>query len=79
MWDPVNADSLPVLVFIHGGGFVSGGGSAPWYDGERLARAGNIVVVTVNYRLGALGRRIARLARQHIHTSSMSRPMFGIS
>ncbi|MBP0623693.1 alpha/beta fold hydrolase [Cupriavidus consociatus] len=55
VWTPVNADSLPVFVFIHGGGFVSGGGSAPWYDSERLAGEGNIVVVTVNYRLGALG------------------------
>lgn len=55
VWSPADAASLPVFVFIHGGGFMSGGGSAPWYDGARLAQDGNIVVVTVNYRLGALG------------------------
>lgn len=55
VWAPFQAESLPVLFFVHGGAFVSGGGSAPWYDGERLAREEAIVVVTVNYRLGALG------------------------
>lgn len=58
VWAPANASGLPVLVFIHGGGFVTGGGSAGWYDGERLARDGNLVVVTVNYRLGALGHYV---------------------
>ena len=43
----------PVMVFIHGGAFVSGGSSQ--YDGTRLAEEGNAVVVTLNYRLGALG------------------------
>lgn len=55
VWAPQEATALPVFVFIHGGGFLSGGGSAFWYDGERLSREGRIVVVTVNYRLGALG------------------------
>ncbi|MGI8662586.1 MAG: carboxylesterase/lipase family protein [Acidimicrobiales bacterium] len=45
----------PVLVWIHGGGFTAGSGSVPWYDGSRLAGAGEAVVVTINYRLGALG------------------------
>ena len=45
---------LPVMVWIHGGGFVSGAGSLPAYDGSTLARKG-AVVVTLNYRLGALG------------------------
>ena len=45
----------PVLVWIHGGAFVLGAGSALVYGGERLARRGDVVVVTVNYRLGALG------------------------
>lgn len=46
---------LPVMVFIHGGAFVSGAGSVPMYNGAALAAAGNMVVVTINYRLGALG------------------------
>jgi para-nitrobenzyl esterase len=45
----------PVLVFIHGGAFVVGSSSAPIYDGGRLAAFGDQVVVTFNYRLGALG------------------------
>lgn len=45
----------PVLVWIHGGGFLFGSGSIPLYDGRDLARRGDLVVVTVNYRLGALG------------------------
>jgi para-nitrobenzyl esterase len=44
----------PVLVFIHGGAFTEGSGAVPVYDGEQLAAKG-IVVVTINYRLGALG------------------------
>lgn len=43
----------PVLFWVHGGAFVFGAGSQ--YDGAQLAREGDIVVVTVNYRLGALG------------------------
>lgn len=45
---------LPVMVWIHGGGFVNGSGSPPLYDGSYLARQG-VVVVTLNYRLGRLG------------------------
>jgi para-nitrobenzyl esterase len=45
----------PVMVWIHGGGFVNGSASTPWYDGTRLALRGDVVVVGVNYRLGALG------------------------
>jgi para-nitrobenzyl esterase len=44
----------PVLVWIHGGGFRSGQGAIPWYDGSGFARGG-VVVVSINYRLGALG------------------------
>jgi para-nitrobenzyl esterase len=44
-----------VLVWIHGGGFTGGAGSTPWYDGRRFCRRGDVVVVTVNYRLGVLG------------------------
>lgn len=45
----------PVLVWIHGGGFRTGQGAIPWYDGRSFARRGDIVTVSLNYRLGALG------------------------
>lgn len=45
---------LPVMVFIHGGGFVAGTANDPLSNGARFAQAG-LIVVTVNYRLGALG------------------------
>jgi para-nitrobenzyl esterase len=45
----------PVLVWIHGGGFQTGSGSVPWYHGTRLAARYGVVVVSINYRLGALG------------------------
>jgi para-nitrobenzyl esterase len=45
----------PVLVWIHGGGYRTGQGAVPWYNGARFAKAGDIVVVSINYRLGALG------------------------
>jgi para-nitrobenzyl esterase len=45
---------LPVMVWIHGGAFVTGAGSIPVYDGAALARKG-VVVVTINYRVGVLG------------------------
>ena len=45
----------PVMVWIHGGGFINGSSSTPWYDGTSLAQRGDVVVVTLNYRLGALG------------------------
>ena len=57
VWTPAELGSsqrLPVMVWIHGGGFVVGSGSEPRYDGSRLASRG-IVVVTLNHRLNALG------------------------
>lgn len=56
VWTPA-ADQArrPVLVWIHGGGFSGGTGGTPVYDGTSLARLGDAVVVTINYRLGALG------------------------
>jgi para-nitrobenzyl esterase len=56
VWTPAPDDNgRPVLVWIHGGGFTSGSGSSLLYRGGRLARLGDVVVVTINYRLGALG------------------------
>ena len=51
---PAPATPAPVMVFIHGGGFDHGAGSESRYDGQSLAEAG-VVLVTLNYRLGALG------------------------
>jgi para-nitrobenzyl esterase len=45
----------PVMVWIHGGAFVTGSGRTAWYEGDNLVRRGDVVVVTINYRLGALG------------------------
>ena len=55
VWTPSLSGRRPVLVWIHGGSLAEGAGSQAWYDGSTLARRGDIVVVTFNYRLGALG------------------------
>jgi para-nitrobenzyl esterase len=56
VWTPAVDDAKrPVMVWLHGGGFTSGSGSSTAYDGERLARRGDVVVITVNHRLNALG------------------------
>ncbi len=47
----------PVMVWFHGGGFVAGSSTQPLYEASRLAVRGDVVVVTANYRLGALGFR----------------------
>lgn len=56
VWRPVvrAGEALPVMVWIHGGGFVMGSSSQPMLDGSALARR-NVIVVTFNYRLGRLG------------------------
>lgn len=48
------AQGCPVLVWIHGGGFLAGSQASPWYDGRAFARDG-VVVVTVGYRVGVDG------------------------
>jgi len=57
VWTPGLKDNRkrPVMLWCHGGAFTSGSGSAPLYDGGNLARRGDVVVVTINHRLGALG------------------------
>jgi para-nitrobenzyl esterase len=56
VFTPAAAGRLrPVLFWIHGGGFTHGAGSELLYDGGPLATRGDVVVVTINYRLGALG------------------------
>lgn len=55
VWTPEARETpLPVMVWIHGGGYGNGSGTAALYDGANLARRG-VVVVTINYRLGRLG------------------------
>jgi len=56
VWTPASGPGTrPVLVFVHGGGNSVGAGSDELYDGAGLAAAQDVVVVTFNYRLGALG------------------------
>jgi para-nitrobenzyl esterase len=62
VWTPKTAPAkpLPVMVWIHGGGFVQGGAPSSTagvyiYDGQHLSETGNAVIVSINYRLGALG------------------------
>lgn len=55
VWAPSVATGAPVMVFIHGGGNVAGSGTDPMYDGAALAMTTGAVVVTFEYRLGALG------------------------
>ena len=55
VWTPQDATgALPVMVWIHGGAYNNGSGTAALYNGSNLARRG-VVVVTINYRLGRLG------------------------
>src|SRR5690606_38210841 len=53
VWTPALRDGKqrPVLVYLHGGGYNTGSGSDPLYDGTRLCLRGDVVVVTLNHRL----------------------------
>ncbi|TGD88164.1 carboxylesterase/lipase family protein [Mycolicibacterium sp. CH28] len=58
VWAPSGAssrDPKPVMVWVHGGAYIFGSGSQPLYNGSVLAGGSDVVVVTINYRLGALG------------------------
>ena len=57
VWHPAKNDGKkrPVMFWIHGGGFVTGEGGSDFYDGTRLVNQGDVVVVTINYRLGPFG------------------------
>jgi para-nitrobenzyl esterase len=57
VWSPAVGDGRkrPVMVWFHGGGFTIGSGSWPLYESTALSRRGDVVVVTVNHRLGPLG------------------------
>lgn len=56
IWRPANQDrNLPVIAFVYGGSNISGYSADPLYDGAALAKQANAVVVSMNYRVGALG------------------------
>jgi para-nitrobenzyl esterase len=57
VWTPAvnGGGKRPVMFWCHGGAFISGSGSSPWYDGANLARKGDVVVVTINHRLNSFG------------------------
>lgn len=56
VWSPGVRGARPVMVWLHGGGYEAGSSQElPGYDGERLARRGDVVVVSVNHRLGPFG------------------------
>jgi para-nitrobenzyl esterase len=69
IWKLPAVHGAPVMVWIHGGGYLTGSGSIPLYDGSALARLG-AVVVTINYRLGVLGflahPLLSRESREHV-------------
>jgi para-nitrobenzyl esterase len=72
VWTPAkaNGERLPVLVWIHGGGYTNGSTAMPLYAGDQLARRG-IVVVTIAYRLGPLGFLAhPELTAESMHKSS---------
>ena len=56
LWTPaIDARKRPVMFWIHGGGFSTGSGASPWYDGVNLAAKQDVVVVTINHRLNVFG------------------------
>ncbi len=56
VWTPaLDNAKRPVMVWLHGGGFSSGSGASPLYDGTHLARQHDVVVLTINHRLNAFG------------------------
>lgn len=57
IWTPAinERGKRPVMFWCHGGGFSSGSGSSPGYDGTNLCKRGDVVVVTINHRLNAVG------------------------
>ena len=55
VYAPANADKLPVMLYIHGGTFITDTAANPLFNGTLLSNQTNTVVVTINYRLGVLG------------------------
>lgn len=55
VWTPSTTGKRAVMFWMHGGGFATGSGSSPWYDGTNIARKQDVVIVTINHRLNVLG------------------------
>src|SRR5580765_4226738 len=71
VWTPgTDGAKRPVMFWLHGGGFQFGSGSQPFYDGANLARRGNVVIITINHRLGCLG---------YLHLADLGGPAFAKS
>jgi para-nitrobenzyl esterase len=71
IWRPMKSGVFPVMVWIHGGDLLQGAGSRKMYGGDRLAGKMDVIVVTINYRLGPFGYLYHReLAQEDVHGSS---------
>ncbi len=64
----------PVMVWIHGGAYIFGSGSVSWYDGTHFVQHGDVVVVTINYRLGPLGLPAPRRPRSVLRWPDRATP-----
>jgi len=73
VWTPgPDAGRRPVLIYVHGGAYSTGSGASPLTDGTRLAARGDVVVITLNHRLGPLGYAyLDRLAPGFRHTGNL--------
>lgn len=72
VWTDANSanEKRPVLVWIYGGGFMSGGSGVPIYDGEAMAKKG-IIFVSINYRVGIFGFfALPELTKESVHNTS---------
>jgi para-nitrobenzyl esterase len=70
VWTPARTshERLPVMVWIHGGGFISGSGALPAPGGSMLARVEHVIVVSFNYRLGVFGFfALPQLSKESAH------------
>ena len=71
IYRPARSGNFPVMFWIHGGGYTIGAGSYEMYDGSRLAAEREVVVVTINYRLGEFGfLSLPELTAEDPHSSS---------
>jgi len=71
IWSPQKPGKYPVMFWIHGGAFAMGASSFELYDGARLSGLKDVVVVSINYRLGALGfLALPELAAEDPHGST---------